>query len=278
MHFGEYEISPSLISLSPLPSVHPRIFQHPWVRSSSWCYPTFNLTKGRSLGFASTHSDYSALLRLALASAKIAPEVLNLAREWVTRRFIMQKARRHPYIIQAPTACKRTGSGTISLLCSRCFSPFPHGTSSLSVLGEYLALADGPAKFTQDSSCPALLRILLSSLKLTCTGLSPSMIVLSRTIPINPNDKCRSPITPEMHKYKSGLGYCAFARHYLRNHYCFLLLWVLRCFSSPRLPLILIWDDTASLCRVVPFGNPRINGYLHLPAAFRSLSRPSSPP
>ena len=30
--------------------------------------------------------------------------------------------------------------------------------------------------------------------------------------------------------------------------------------------------------RVAPFGNPRIRGYLLLPAAYRSLSRPSSPP
>ena len=30
-----------------------------------------------------------------------------------------------------------------------------------------------------------------------------------------------------------GLGSCAFARHYLRNHFCFLFLRVLRCFSSP---------------------------------------------
>ena len=29
-----------------------------------------------------------------------------------------------------------------------------------------------------------------------------------------------------------GLGCSAFARHYLRNHYCFLFLQVLRCFSS----------------------------------------------
>ncbi len=34
-----------------------------------------------------------------------------------------------------------------------------------------------------------------------------------------------------------GLGSSAFARHYLRNHCYFLLLWVLRCFSSPRSPL-----------------------------------------
>ena len=52
-------------------------------------------------------------------------------------------------------------SGTISLLCSGCFSPFPHGTSSLSVSQEYLALPDGPGRFRQDFSCPALLRILL---------------------------------------------------------------------------------------------------------------------
>ena len=33
-----------------------------------------------------------------------------------------------------------------------------------------------------------------------------------------------------------GLGSSAFARHYSRNHCYFLLLWVLRCFSSPRSP------------------------------------------
>ena len=59
MHFGEYELSPSLISLSPLPSSHPEAFQRLLVRSSSWCYPAFNLAKGRSLGFASTPSDYT---------------------------------------------------------------------------------------------------------------------------------------------------------------------------------------------------------------------------
>ena len=54
----------------------------------------------------------------------------------------MQKARRHPR--GAPTACKRMVSGSISLPYSGFFSPFPHGTSSLSVSQEYLALPDGP--------------------------------------------------------------------------------------------------------------------------------------
>ncbi len=35
--------------------------------------------------------------------------------------------------------------------------------------------------------------------------------------------------------------------------------------------------DSHSDCRVVPFGDPRIKGYLHLIADYRSLSRPSSP-
>ena len=64
-------------------------------------------------------------------------------------------------------------SGSISLPCSGFFSPFPHGTGSLSVSQEYLALADGPARFTQGFSCPALLRIPLSITQTTRTGLSP---------------------------------------------------------------------------------------------------------
>ena len=69
MHFGEYELSPSLIGLSLLPSGHPKAFQRLPVRSSSGCYPTFNLPKGRSLGFASTSADFCALFRLAFAPA-----------------------------------------------------------------------------------------------------------------------------------------------------------------------------------------------------------------
>ena len=93
MHFGEYELSPSLISLSPPPSGHPEAFQRLLVRSSRWCYPSFNLPKGRSRGFASTPSDYtpcsdSLSLRLQISRSLTLPEK-------VTRRFIMQKARRH---------------------------------------------------------------------------------------------------------------------------------------------------------------------------------------
>ena len=57
----------------------------------------------------------------------------------------------------APTACRLPISGTISLPLSGCFSPFPHGTCSLSVIEEYLGLEGGPPMFRQDFTCPALL-------------------------------------------------------------------------------------------------------------------------
>ena len=50
-----------------------------------------------------------------------------------------------------------------------------------------------------------------------------------------------------------------------------------KMFQFPALALTLSVSDRPSDGRVVPFGNPRIRDYLHLPGAYRSLSRPSSP-
>lgn len=94
MHFGEYELFPSLIGLSPLPTGHPKTFQRQRVRSSTMCYHSFNLPMGRSHGFASTTTDYGALLRLAFAAAPALKALTSPVK--VTRRLIMQKARRHP--------------------------------------------------------------------------------------------------------------------------------------------------------------------------------------
>ena len=82
-----------MIGLSPLPTSHPNPFQRILVRSSSTCYRAFNLLMGRSQSFASTASNYtpysdSLSLRLRMSTC------LTLL-ETVTRRLIMQKARRH---------------------------------------------------------------------------------------------------------------------------------------------------------------------------------------
>ena len=76
-----------------------------------------------------------------------------------------------------------------------------------------------------------------------------------------------------------GLGSSAFARRYLRNHFCFLFLRLLRCFSSPgslRMTMDSSYGDWPSTSRVPPFRYPWIIAYVQLPKAFRSLSRLSS--
>ena len=117
---------------------------------------------------------------------------------------------------------------------------------------------------------PALL------LSVSPTGLSPSLAGLSRTVPLQ-SEVINAVRTPEC--THSGVGSFHFARRYFENRVFFLFLRLLRCFSSPgSLPYVMDWrtDDWSPSSRVSPFRHLRIKDYLHLPAAFRSLSRLSS--
>ena len=69
MHFGENQLSRSLIGLSPLPTGHPPGFQPWWVRSSTTSYSRFNLPMARSLRFGSRACNSNALFGLAFATA-----------------------------------------------------------------------------------------------------------------------------------------------------------------------------------------------------------------
>ena len=110
----------------------------------------------------------------------------------------------------------------------------------------------------------------------SCTGLSPSAEELSRTFHSPLVVRCRSPTTPLMPCDISGLGSSPVARHYWGNHILFSLPTGTKMFQFPAFASSLE-DDSPSDCRVVPFGNLWIKGYLLLPIAYRSLSRPSSP-
>ena len=121
----------------------------------------------------------NALFKLAFA---VAPDVNSLTLQHkITRRLILQQARHHT-IDSALTGCKLTVSGSISLSFSLFFSPFHHCTRSLSVSQEYLALPDGPGRFRQGFTCPAVLGILSRDYLMSFTGLSPSMAQLSSWI------------------------------------------------------------------------------------------------
>ena len=141
MHFGEYELFPSLIGLSPLPSPHPEAFQRLLVRTSIPCYRNFILDEGRSQGFASGATDYTPFkTRFRFGSA---PQGLNLAGH---DQLVGSLCKRHAVTehMSAPTGCRRMVSGSISLPCPGSFSPFPHGTRPLSVSMECSAFPDGP--------------------------------------------------------------------------------------------------------------------------------------
>ena len=148
----------------------------------------------RSPGFGSTACDYAPLsdsvsLRL--------PYTVKLA---TNSKSLTHYTKGTPSPLRAPTACTHTVSGSISLPSPGFFSPFPHGTGSLSVGQEYLALEDGPPMFRQGFTCPALLTFIVQAL--SHTGLSPSMAGLSRTVRLT---------------HHRLLGCSPFARHYWGN-------------------------------------------------------------
>ena len=149
-----------------------------------------------------------------------------------------------PDLTPALTCCGFTVSGSFSLPSPGFFSPFPHGTSSLSVVTEYLAFDRGRPRFRQDSSCPAVLRYRPTESPLCrIRGFHPlcqAFPDLSAIMTFSRNSAPRGqaalqPLTTSLlallvsynnnatrTKKRSGLGSSDFARRYFRNHYCFL--------------------------------------------------------
>src|ERR671921_2104715 len=101
MHFGENQLSRSLIGLSPLPTTHPPGFQPWWVRASTTSYSRFTLAMGRSLRFGSTprdshtpHKGEHARPIQTRFRYGYPTNGLTSPRS-ITRRLILQKARHH---------------------------------------------------------------------------------------------------------------------------------------------------------------------------------------
>ena len=242
------------------------------VRSSTEFYFRFNLDMGRSPGFGSTVTDSLALLRLGFPSAPHLQCLTSPAT--VTRRTVLQKVRGRA--INALPQFVNTGFQVLFHSPPGVLFTFPSQYYALSVTKEYLALGGGPPDFPQGSTCLVVLWIPLAGYCFRVRGFHP----LWPDFPDSSTNKSphllRS-ITPEC--THPGLGSFHFARRYFGNRCFFLFLRLLRCFSSPgSLPYVMDWrmDDRGLLCQVSPFRYLRINGYVLLPEAFRSLSRLSS--
>ena len=192
------------------------------------CYRHFNLAMGRSRGFRVCLQRLSALLRLAFAPA--APlNGLALPRK-ATRRLIMQKARRRP----------NKGSDRLQTHSFRfCFTPLSEVLFTFP--SRYLFTIGLLRVFSLTGWCRQIQRgfhrppptqdtRLLKSI--ACKWLSHAMARLPRRFQSR-IFRIMQVLQPRMGLDPYGLGFSAFARHYLRNHFCFLFLRVLRCFSSP---------------------------------------------
>ena len=128
MHFGENQLSPRSLGISPLPTAHPPVLQHWWVRASTGSYPGFTLAMGSSRGFGSAARDSCALFRLAFAPAP-RRRPLNLATRMHSPVHSSIGTPSAWHRCRWPrTACTSAVSGSLSLPSPGCFSPFPHGT------------------------------------------------------------------------------------------------------------------------------------------------------
>ncbi len=134
-------------------------------------------------------------------------------------------------------------------------------------------MADGPAGFTPDFSCPALLRVPASCMPSARTGLSPSSAGRSKPFrywharscgPYNP----AGALTPAVWAPPRSLA-TTWGITIVFSSYGYL---------DVSVPHVRLSYDIPFTWWVAPFGYLRIKSYWPIPVAFRSLSRPSSPP
>ena len=141
-----------MIGLSPLSAGHRRRFQPTCVRPSTGSYPRFSLPTDSSPGFASAARDSSrpvkARFRFGSLSVNLAPR----------QRLAGSFYKRHAVTTESCSDCSWAhGFRYCFTPLPGCFSPFPHGTGTLSVRQVCLDLPHGRGRFTRDSTRPALL-------------------------------------------------------------------------------------------------------------------------
>jgi hypothetical protein len=159
MHFGENQLSRSLIGLSPLTTGHPPGFQPWWVRASTPSYRRFTLPMARSPRFGSTACDSGRPLQTRFRYGY--PTRVNLATHHNSQAHSSKGTQSHHTTPKDVAKLPRLVSTRFQVLfhdpSPGHFSPFPHGTGPLSVTRKYLGLPGGPGRFTRDSTSPVLL-------------------------------------------------------------------------------------------------------------------------
>jgi hypothetical protein len=217
----------------------------------------------------------NALFRLAFATAT--PHGLTLPHT-ITRRLILQKARGHFTQYKTEALPRLVGTRFQVLFHDPSpgyFSPFPHGTCSLSVTREYLGLGGGPPGFTRDFSGPVLLGIPLGSRKdFAYRGItfcandfhaSSAINAISYSLP-DQQLRLSGPATPITQRLpaitRDRFGLFPFRSPLLRESRLLSLPVGTEMFHFPTLPPPALCVQAGAtdhyVRRVSPFGNPRI--------------------
>ena len=152
---------------------------------------------------------------------------------------------------------------------------------SLSVVGKYLALEGGPPSFTQSSTSSVLLWYANIEFKLSYTGLSPSMVGLSRPFYLPSLDLCRRPQPQRASSLVWALPFSLAATYGVSVDLlsCRYLDVSVPCVRFTW-PMHSAMDDAIWLPSDAGLPHSEIPGLTDtrlLPRAYRSLSRPSSP-
>ncbi len=289
MHFGENQLSRSLIGLSPLTTGHPPGFQPWWVRSSTKSYLRFNLPMARSLRFGSWARYSIALFGLAFATAS--PHGLtsqHTANSQAHSSKGTQSRRKDKSLRDAPTACRHTVSGTISL---RSRGTFHHSLTVLSAIGHQgiFRLSGWSRQIHTGFLGPRATWVTLKQVAdISATGVLPSTPGLSHALRLHQQFLThrpagrpikKAPTTPYTQPLpgitRIRFGLIRFRSPLLPESRLFSLPAGTEMFHFPAFPphtlCVQVWVTAHDDCRVSPFGHPRIKARLTAP---RGLSRP----
>ncbi len=177
----------------------------------------------------------------------------------------MQKARRHSFSHRSGEVLLRPLVSAwfqiFSLPYSGFFSPFPHGTCSLSVSQEYLALPDGSGRFNRNFTCSDLLRILATYDRLPIRGYHPLWLNFPEDSSSLTYTLCQS-YNPTAAKTTM---VWAISRSLAATNEITIVFSSSGYLDVSVLRVCFLSDTLALLKWVAPFGNLRINSYSQSP-------------
>ena len=223
MHFGENQLSPRSVGISPLSTGHPPVLQHWWVRASTALHCRFTLPMDSSRGFGSVHRYCpthagSRPLQTRFPSGSPALPLVNLCNDEPLAGSFYKRHAISPYSLLGEwplTACEYEVSGSLSSPSRGAFH------LSLTVLVHYrslkvFSLGGWSPLLPTNSPGFVVLRIPAVPPAASSTGLSPSLGGAFQRLRVR-HLALSLVLQPHRFRKTAGLGSSRLARHYDGN-------------------------------------------------------------